>query len=146
MSSQSRHVYTRQERILLEASFTRQSHPNIDEKERLAKLLNCNIIQISNWFQNHRVRTQFNSHQYSLSLFLFQRRMKKQQKTIVNSNPVASSPPPYPMTYYCQQANCSCNYNSHSPSYYYYSSPYIYAQEPIYTQPMFVHTQVDYEE
>ena len=25
-------------------------------QERLAKLLNCNLIQISNWFQNHRVR------------------------------------------------------------------------------------------
>ncbi len=24
-------------------------------KERLAKLFNCNLIQISNWFQNHRV-------------------------------------------------------------------------------------------
>ena len=56
MSSQSRHVYTREERTLLEASFVRQSHPNIQEKERLANLLNCNIIQISNWFQNHRVR------------------------------------------------------------------------------------------
>jgi len=55
MSSQSRHVYTRNERIILEASFIRQSHPDINEKERLAKLLNCNIIQISNWFQNHRV-------------------------------------------------------------------------------------------
>ncbi len=55
MSFQSRHVYTRNERIILEASFIRQSHPDINEKERLAKLLNCNIIQISNWFQNHRV-------------------------------------------------------------------------------------------
>lgn len=56
MSSQSRHVYTRNERQILEESFTRQSHPDINEKERLAQLLNCNIIQISNWFQNHRVR------------------------------------------------------------------------------------------
>ncbi len=55
MSSQSRHVYTRDERVILEASFAHQSHPNLIEKERLAKLLNCNIIQISNWFQNHRV-------------------------------------------------------------------------------------------
>jgi hypothetical protein len=55
MSSQPRHVYAREQRMILEASFTRQSHPNIDEKERLATLLNCNIIQISNWFQNHRV-------------------------------------------------------------------------------------------
>jgi hypothetical protein len=54
-SSQSRHVYTREQRTILEASFTRQSHPDITEKERLAKLLNCNLIQISNWFQNHRV-------------------------------------------------------------------------------------------
>ena len=55
MSSQSRHVYTRQERLILEASFARQSHPDIHEKERLANILNCNLIQISNWFQNHRV-------------------------------------------------------------------------------------------
>jgi hypothetical protein len=55
MSFQSRHVYTRNERIILEASFACRSHPDITEKERLAKLLNCNIIQISNWFQNHRV-------------------------------------------------------------------------------------------
>jgi hypothetical protein len=57
MSYQSRHVYTREERIILQASFARQSHPDINEKERLAKLLNCNIIQISNWFQNHRVNS-----------------------------------------------------------------------------------------
>jgi hypothetical protein len=55
MSSQSRHVYTRNERTILEASFACRSHPDINEKERLAKLFNCNIIQISNWFQNHRV-------------------------------------------------------------------------------------------
>ena len=55
MSSQSRHVYTHEERTILEASYARHSHPDINEKERLAKLLNCNIIQISNWFQNHRV-------------------------------------------------------------------------------------------
>lgn len=55
MPSQSRHVYTREERQILEASFARQSHPDIAEKERLARTLNCNIIQISNWFQNHRV-------------------------------------------------------------------------------------------
>ena len=54
-SSQSRHVYTREQRAILEASFVRQSHPGIHEKERLAKLFNCNLIQISNWFQNHRV-------------------------------------------------------------------------------------------
>jgi hypothetical protein len=54
-SSQSRHVYTREQRAILEGSFARQSHPDIHEKERLAQLLNCNLIQISNWFQNHRV-------------------------------------------------------------------------------------------
>ena len=55
--SQSRHVYTREQRAILETSFARQSHPDIQEKERLAKLFNCNLIQISNWFQNHRVST-----------------------------------------------------------------------------------------
>jgi hypothetical protein len=54
-TSQSRHVYTREQRAILEASFARQSHPDINEKERLAKLFDCNLIQISNWFQNHRV-------------------------------------------------------------------------------------------
>lgn len=71
MSSQSRHVYTRNERILLEASFARQSHPNINEKERLAQLLNCNIIQISNWFQNHRVRKDQIFINYQLLSFIF---------------------------------------------------------------------------
>jgi hypothetical protein len=54
-SSQSRHVYTREQRAILEASFACQSHPDLNEKERLASLFNCNLIQISNWFQNHRV-------------------------------------------------------------------------------------------
>jgi hypothetical protein len=54
-SSQSRHVYTREQRAILEASFACKSHPDIHEKERLANLFNCNLIQISNWFQNHRV-------------------------------------------------------------------------------------------
>ena len=65
-TSQSRHVYTRDERLILEASFARQSHPNVEEKERLAKLFNCNIIQISNWFQNHRV-----SHLFATALFSY---------------------------------------------------------------------------
>jgi hypothetical protein len=69
MSFQSRHVYTRNERIILEASFARQSHPNINEKERLAKLLNCNIIQISNWFQNHRV-SKTNIFSFTINLYL----------------------------------------------------------------------------
>ncbi|CAF1629990.1 unnamed protein product [Adineta ricciae] len=53
---QFRRVYTREQRSILEASFMRQSHPDLNEKERLAKLLNCNLIQICNWFQNHRRR------------------------------------------------------------------------------------------
>jgi len=71
MSSQSRHVYTRNERIILEASFARQSHPDINEKERLAKLLNCNIIQISNWFQNHRVNRIIYLDYLTISIFYF---------------------------------------------------------------------------
>jgi hypothetical protein len=71
MSSQSRHVYTRNERIILETSFARQSHPDINEKERLAKMLNCNIIQISNWFQNHRVNIRTFSLNIHLHLLLF---------------------------------------------------------------------------
>jgi hypothetical protein len=71
MSSQSRHVYTRNERIILEASFSRQSHPDINEKERLAKLLNCNIIQISNWFQNHRVNRIIYLDYLTISIFYF---------------------------------------------------------------------------
>lgn len=67
--------------------------------------------------------------------------MKKQQKSSVTTTiikPMASPPPPsYPTGYYCQQPNCSCGYNNYSSSY--YSSPYVY------TQPMFIDTQVNYQ-
>ncbi|CAF0970979.1 unnamed protein product [Adineta ricciae] len=62
---QVRRVYTREQRSILEASFARQSHPDLNEKERLAKLLNCNLIQICNWFQNHRRRVRKQQQQMS---------------------------------------------------------------------------------
>ncbi|CAF2852558.1 unnamed protein product [Rotaria sp. Silwood2] len=136
MSSQSRHVYTREERTILEASFTRQTHPDINEKERLAKILNCNIIQISNWFQNHR------------------RRIKKQKKSVTSNmstitNTVSVNSPMYQTSCVYHQPNCPYNINNDNLSYYYYYPPtsqYVYTNEPIYTQTMLCDPFVNYEQ
>ncbi|CAF1013515.1 unnamed protein product [Rotaria sp. Silwood1] len=136
MSSQSRHVYTREERTILEASFARQTHPDINEKERLAKRLNCNIIQISNWFQNHR------------------RRLKKQKKSVTLNtstitNPVSINSPMHQTSCIYHQSNCPYNINNDNSSYYYYypsTSHSVYTNEPIYTQTMFFDPFVTYEQ
>jgi len=127
MSSQSRHVYTRQERAILEASYARQSHPNIQEKERLAQILNCNLIQISNWFQNHRVcaLTNFFFLLFIIAFFLLQRRMKKLNQTAVSNNS-----PVYPTSYFQYQSTYS-----NDPSYFYYSCPMnqcVYSQDALF--------------
>ncbi|CAF3009271.1 unnamed protein product [Rotaria socialis] len=137
MSSQSRHVYTREERTILEASFACQSHPNIMEKERLAKLLNCNIIQISNWFQNHR------------------RRMKKQNKSTLSNistsiHTVSADSPMYQPPCAYHQSQCAYNINADNSSYYYYYHPptsqYIYSHEPVYMQTTYFDPLVTYEQ
>ncbi|CAF1443266.1 unnamed protein product [Adineta steineri] len=114
-SSQSRHVYNHEQRAILETSFIRQSYPDISEKERLAKLFNCNLIQISNWFQNRR------------------RRVKKEQKIILqNTSPNQTS------TY--QQLENANEYSSYyeyvyPPSQYMYSSSYYLQQSYDQTTP-----------
>ncbi|UJR33068.1 hypothetical protein I4U23_020527 [Adineta vaga] len=125
MSSQSRHVYTQNERMILEASFANQPHPNIHEKERLARLLNCNIIQISNWFQNYR------------------RRFKKENRktTKLNTNNESKNSVVYDTSYY-QSPPTYCPYclnqdyssYSHPPPSSFQNN---YSYESNYTQPIF---------
>ncbi|CAF1052702.1 unnamed protein product [Adineta steineri] len=127
MSSQSRHIYTRNERMILEASFAQQSHPPINEKERLATLLNCNIIQISNWFQNHR------------------RRVKKQMKYTKGNVSTNTNSSTHQTTYVYQQPNCICDINdNNSTPYYSPTYQYVYSYEPFYTQSTFFDPSFSY--
>ncbi|CAF1503606.1 unnamed protein product [Adineta ricciae] len=134
MSSQSRHVYTRNERVILEASFASEPHPNVQEKERLAKLLNCNLIQISNWFQNHRRR--------------LKKQIKIKTKTITKDEPIISTP--HDASYYqfptAGATTCPYCINDDQTSYYYHWSPsqYILSHESYNTQPISFDNSVAY--
>ncbi|CAF0879265.1 unnamed protein product [Didymodactylos carnosus] len=51
-----RFQYTKEQKDLLNESYRLQSYPKLEEKERLATLCQCTVLQIVNWFQNRRRR------------------------------------------------------------------------------------------
>ncbi len=91
---------------------------------------------------------------YEFPSFIFQRQVKKQNKSMVSNtstttNTISVNSPIYQTNSIYHQPNCPFSMNNNNSSYCYYpssSSQYVYSHEPYYTQTMFFDPFVSYEQ